>query len=44
MCPLHMNADAMHSMSENNVWAWLMFGIILADLLILWAQNDGKVR
>ena len=32
MHPLHMNAFAMQSMSEKNVWAFIMSGIIFAGL------------
>lgn len=39
MHPHHMNAYAMQSMSEGNIWAGLMFGVILAGLLKLWARQ-----
>ena len=42
MHPHHMNAFAMQSMSENNVWAFIMFGIICAGLVKLLAGHGWQ--
>ena len=42
MHPHHMNAFAMQSMSEKNVWAFIMFGIICAGLVKLLAGHGWQ--
>lgn len=45
MHPQHMNTFAMQSMSEGNVWAMIMFGVILAGLLklLMWHWWQGSL-
>ena len=45
MHPHHMDAFAMQSMSEKNVWAFIMFGIICAGLvkLLAWHWWQGSL-
>ena len=43
--PLHMQTYAMQNMSEGNVWAVLMFGVVLASLvkLLAWHWWQGSL-